>query len=323
MGLYTVDLNGREESINFKNDVNRNNQLELYVDVLETRLRMENLRSRTIHDYLKWYKHYIRYCETQRIYEMQKLGTNSIYDWLDNMEVADSTKNIRLKSLKACLNRLYDMNYFENNYWKNVKIRIDIKQKHGANENDVQKLLSTLNLNDFFGLRDAVAILLMYRTGIRNSTMMQVREKHFDFSDNIMYLDGTIMKNHKKLALPIDNQLSQLLQLLIFQNSKIRKHNNVHNDYLFVNRTGIGICVGGSHSNTIQKRLFKYSNKYSIENITPHGLRRGFATNLLKSGANIALISKALGHSSLEVTTRYLDISEKELIEGLREFQNK
>ncbi|EXJ22649.1 Integrase [Alkalibacterium sp. AK22] len=323
MGLYTVDLTGREDSIEFGNVGNKNNELKFFVDILETRLRMENLRSRTIHDYLKWYKHYIQYCNSQSTYEVSKLDANSIYDWLDSMKVSDSTKNIRLKSLKASLNRLYDMNYFKNNYWKNVRIRIDIKQKHGANENDVQKLLSTLNLNDFFGLRDAAAILLMYRTGIRNSTMMQVREKHFDFSENIIYLDGSIMKNHKKLALPIDNQLSQLLQLLIFQNSKIRNHNNVHNDYLFISRIGEGICVGGGHSNTIQKRLFKYSNKYNIENISPHGLRRGFATNLLKSGANIALISKALGHSSLEVTTRYLDISEKELIEGLREFQNK
>ncbi|OJF92171.1 hypothetical protein AX762_02925 [Alkalibacterium sp. 20] len=50
-----------------------------------------------------------------------------------------------------------------------------------------------MNFNDFFGIRDAEAIFLMYRTGIRNSTMMFNRERHFDFTDNIVYLDGTIM----------------------------------------------------------------------------------------------------------------------------------
>lgn len=322
MGLYTVDLKGQEGAIDFGNVKEKQNDLEKYLDFLETRLKLENLRQRTIKDYMKWYKHYIDYCKEQKIYSLSELNANSIYDWLASMEVADSTKNIRLKSLKAGLNRLYEMHYIQFNYWKNIKIKVDIKQKHGANENDVQKLLSTLNLNDFFGLRDAAAILLMYGTGIRNSTMMHVREKHFDFSDSIMYLDGSIMKNHKKLALPIDKQTTQLLQLLIQQNNKIREYNDVDNDYLFINRSGEGICKGGSNSNTIQKRLFKYSNQYNLENITPHGLRRGFATNLLKSGANVALISKALGHSSLEVTTRYLDISEKELIDGLRKFQD-
>ncbi|WP_083432894.1 tyrosine-type recombinase/integrase [Alkalibacterium sp. 20] len=93
-----------------------------------------------------------------------------------------------------------------------------------------------------------------------------------------------------------------------------------YNDYLFINRSGEGICKGGSNSNTIQKRLFEYSIKYNFRNINPYCLRRGFATNLLKAGANVVLISKGFGHSSSEVTTRYLNITEKELIDGVREY---
>jgi hypothetical protein len=52
MGLYTVDLTGREDFIEFGNAGNKNNELKFFVDILETRLRMENLRSRTIQD---WY----------------------------------------------------------------------------------------------------------------------------------------------------------------------------------------------------------------------------------------------------------------------------
>lgn len=320
MGLYSVDLNGYEGLTDLHILKGNKSELEEYSDILYTRLRIENLRDRTIKDYMKWYKSYIEYCSSKKINNLSELNSNTIYDWLSSMNVSDTTKNIRLKSLKATLNRLYDMNYLSDKFWKNIRIKVDTEQKHGANEEDIQKLLSTLDLSNFFELRDAVAILTMYRTGIRNSTMMLLREKHIAFSEGILYLDGDIMKNHKKLALPIDNQLSELTQLLIKQNNKIREHNNKNNDYVFITRVGDSLHKGGSHSNAIQKRLFKYSNRYGFENITPHGLRRGFATNLLKAGANVALISKALGHNSLEVTTRYLDITEKEVIEGIRKF---
>ncbi|WP_342504489.1 tyrosine-type recombinase/integrase [Lysinibacillus sp. FSL L8-0126] len=40
----------------------------------------------------------------------------------------------------------------------------------------------------------------------------------------------------------------------------------------------------------------------------PHNIRRSYATNLCRKGVNVAVISKALGRSSLVVTERYLEI---------------
>ncbi|MFD2637538.1 tyrosine-type recombinase/integrase [Piscibacillus salipiscarius] len=54
--------------------------------------------------------------------------------------------------------------------------------------------------------------------------------------------------------------------------------------------------------------------------MNPHALRRGYANSLLGKGVNLALISKALEHSSLAVTTQYLDIDVEEVIDNLREF---
>ncbi|MEH7343701.1 tyrosine-type recombinase/integrase [Bacillus sp. JJ1532] len=51
------------------------------------------------------------------------------------------------------------------------------------------------------------------------------------------------------------------------------------------------------------KRLNKYSKQLCLKNINSHALQIGFAQNLLEKGANIARISKALGHGNLAVTT--------------------
>jgi integrase len=43
-----------------------------------------------------------------------------------------------------------------------------------------------------------------------------------------------------------------------------------------------------------------------IQNLHMHDLRREFASRLLESGANTALVRDWLGHASLTMTSRYL-----------------
>ncbi len=45
---------------------------------------------------------------------------------------------------------------------------------------------------------------------------------------------------------------------------------------------------------------------------TPHSLRRSFATHLLKSGANPKMVMTQMGHSKIETTFRYLNLSLKD-----------
>jgi site-specific recombinase XerD len=59
---------------------------------------------------------------------------------------------------------------------------------------------------------------------------------------------------------------------------------------------------------------------YGLKNINPHALRRGFAMRLRNKGADILLISKALGHSDLAVTTKYLGMEKEEVSNELRKF---
>ena len=42
------------------------------------------------------------------------------------------------------------------------------------------------------------------------------------------------------------------------------------------------------------------------KDVTAHVLRHSFSTNLLEKGASVVSIQKLLGHSSLNVTSRYL-----------------
>lgn len=93
----------------------------------------------------------------------------------------------------------------------------------------------------------------------------------------------------------------------------------VQNNYVFITKQGGVISISPTHNN-IQKRLNKYSKEFGLRNINPHALRRGFAKSLLNKGANIAEISKAVGHSNLAVTTQYLHLDKEEVGENLRKY---
>ncbi len=72
--------------------------------------------------------------------------------------------------------------------------------------------------------------------------------------------------------------------------------------------------------NQIVKRI---SKKHFGKLITPHGLRRSFATNLLKNNANIEIVRKTLGHTNINTTARYLYFNEDDMFQEINSIMNK
>ncbi|POD87679.1 Site-specific recombinase XerD [Bacillus subtilis] len=273
-------------------------------------------RKRTMNDYRL---HVTDFMKSEGLTFLDEITTESIYLWLEKMDVSSQTRLIRLKCLKAFLSRCFDNGWFETKFWKSINIKVDKQVKEGATEQDIKILLSVLDLKDFVQLRDATAVLLMYKTGIRVSTLANLEENHIDLSDKLLRLNGDILKSRESLLLPFDDVLTRMLDVLMKQNKAIRCQYQKDNNFVFITKQGGPIATGPSNNN-IQKRLNKYAREYGLKNINPHSLRRGFAKSLLDKGARLTDISKALGHSDLSVTTQYLYLDKNEVAENLREF---
>lgn len=291
-------------------------KVEKALSVVNRQMMINGIRERTIKDYNLSFNKFVEFND---ITHLEQIDAQSIYDWLDSMNVSPVTKKNRLKFIKAMLTKCFDNGWFDNKFWNNIQIRIDRTVKNGAKENDLNILLSLLDTSSFIGLRDAVAILTLYRTGVRINTLGQIEESHIDFENKTLCLTGDIMKNHKILKLPLDEQLLELYKVLIEQNKQVRKHYKQSNNFLFITVKGESV-TGKATTNSIAKQLYKYSMRYNLSNINAHAIRRAYAKNLLGKGASIALISKALGHSSLDTTTQYLDLEVDEVANNLRDY---
>lgn len=290
--------------------------LEKAMRVIVRQMQVSGFRERTMKDYRLHWNHFAQITETTYLTE---ITADKIYAWLGSMEVSNQTKLTRLKCFKAILTKCFDNGWLEQKFWKTINIKVDKNVKKGSANGDIELLLSLMDLNSFIGLRDAVAIITLQKTGIRINTLGQLKESHIDYDNLTLNLDGSIQKNHKILQLPIDEQIAELLSVLILQNNIVRNKYNEKNKFIFITYKGTSLNTK-STNNAISKRLNKYSKEFGLENINPHAIRRSYAKNLLSKGADIALISKALGHSNLATTTLYLDLDIKEVSDNLRSF---
>jgi integrase/recombinase XerD len=273
-------------------------------------------RERTMTDYELHVSHFVKVTGVKHLAD---ISADWIYEWLASMEVSNQTKLTRLKCLKAFLGRCFDNGWLTSKFWRNIVVKVDSPIKEGAEEKDVYTLLTLLDMTDFVQLRDAAALLLIFQTGIRIGTLSNLTTKHIDMDDSLLKIDGGLLKNHQQMYLPFDSKMKRLLVALIAQNDRIRKESQINNDRIFITMYGDPISVSPTN-NMIRKRFAKYSVMYGLPNINPHALRRGFAKRLLNKGAHIAFISKALGHSDIAVTTRYLHIDKEEVANNLRNY---
>lgn len=287
------------------------------LDIVIKQMETAGLRPRTITDYII---HVTNYVKSVEISDIQDVTYDSIYEWLSSMNVSNQTKLTRLKCLRAFLERCHTNGWLKVPFWRDINIKVSTPIKEGASDRDVMFVLSMLDLRDFVQLRDAASILLIHQTGIRVETAANLRESNIDLEAKELRLGGEIMKSHRALVLPIDEKLATLLGVLIKQNKTIRNRNNTTNDYVFITRRG-NKCLQTPTNNQLSKRINKYRRDFGLKNFSPHALRRGFAKRLYdRSGNDIALVSKALGHSDLSVTTRYLHLSTEEVSDNVRKY---
>lgn len=288
------------------------------LEIVITQMQTGGLRPRTISDYELHVKHFI---EITQITTLDEASAEGVYEWLASMQVSAQTKLTRLKCLKAFLERCADNGWLGARFWRQITIKVDAPVKEGTAEADVFALLRLLDLSDFVQLRDATAILLMYQTGLRLGSVSVLEERHVDLTTQTLRLEGAIVKNREAIVLPFDERLKTLLSTLIAQNAKVRKIHGERNDFIFVTRTGTRIATSFT-SNNIGKRINFYKRKYGLANMSPHALRRGFAKDIYnRSGGDLALVSKALGHSDFAVTSRYLHLDADEVADKLRKYR--
>ena len=175
----------------------------------------------------------------------------------------------------------------------NVGKAVPVKASETINERLIQHDVVHKILSVIAKIKDKLIITLMYRLGLRVSEVGYL--KWTDFRDNILAVTG---KGNKTRYLIVPPDLLEELKQLYHPN----------NTYVFETRNGTGFDRKRIHT-----MVKKYCQLAGVDpNISSHWFRHCHATTSLKNGADIHLVSKNLGHSSIAITGKYLHANPNE-----------
>ena len=173
----------------------------------------------------------------------------------------------------------------------------DKKLPNYLNYEDLEKLLNTPDINNKWGLRDALILEMLYSTGIRVSELVNIKIKDIDFNARKILVFG---KGRKERIVFYGSNCADLLEKYLQKQ---------HENYLFTNTKGNRL-----NERTVRQIVSDTALKAHINvKVTPHTLRHTYATHLLNGGADLKSVGDLLGHESLSTTGIYTHVSNERL----------
>lgn len=167
-------------------------------------------------------------------------------------------------------------------------------------------VLSKLNRKTFHGAIDYCMILLTFDGMLRLNEMLSIKMEDLNLQTKLVKVHG---KGRKDRHSPFSDRTAKSIHTYL---TRYRK--KLPGDFLFPMINGKKIAYGRAH------RIFAIPGKKAGFHVYPHLVRHSAATWFAKSGGNISILQKVLGHSSLQVTQRYIHLSNDDLSKAYERF---
>jgi integrase/recombinase XerC len=160
------------------------------------------------------------------------------------------------------------------------------------------------------GIRDLLAIELLYASGCRVSELVGLNLEDIDYERNILRVMG---KGSKQRMVPFGVPARDALNNWIRVGRPLFENERSH-QALMINSRGQRIGVRQVYS--LVSGLLE-GTPTGIAG--PHALRHSAATHLLDGGADLRAVQELLGHASLGTTQIYTHVSVERLREGYKQ----
>jgi len=211
--------------------------------------------------------------------------------WLEQM-AANSVKTY-MAVLQSVMNQVSEEIDLPRNFSDGMKVKKQASTAVYLTEKEVERFrnVTVKTPNERFV---HAMFLLQYDTGCRYSDAMRLTESNIS-QGQLRYVS---QKTSIAVTLPAKTELVKLIREL----NELKAPSKP--TYI---KTLKNLCFrAGIRSEVCIFKGGKTLNGCKYQFVGSHTARRSFATNLLLRGADIYTISKLMGHSSVEMTTRYI-----------------
>lgn len=237
-----------------------------------------------------------------------------VFKWINTMRldgVKPASINHYLRDLRA---------FF---YWcmmeprEYIKPKFQIKMVEGQEEKiklftdeELEALLEKPKKNDgFVEWRTWAIVNWVLATGNRAATIVDIKINDINYSKREITLGHT--KNKKAQILPLSSSLESVLKEYI----RMWRADADLDAYLFCN-------VGEEQltTNGLRHAFRRYCLDREVEATNIHGLRHNFAKGWVQNNGNMFALQKILGHSTLDMTKKYVRLFSEDIKEDFDTF---
>jgi len=268
----------------------------------------KNLSHLTVKSYTSDIRDFLAFVSARKE-DLKDIGYPVVREYLSSMHkrnLQKSTLARRVSVLKSFFYYLYSKGHASSFILSGLRgPKLEKKIPFFLAEEEVERLLSSVEGNDFFHHRDKAALELLYATGMRIAELTSLNMDSIDFAAETVKVRG---KGGKERIIPLGNYALRALTVYR-QLREGRAKPGVK--ALFLNRSGQRLS-----DRFLRKTMNRYLDLAEIHEVSgPHSLRHSFATHLLNRGADIRSVQELLGHERLSTTQIYTHLSIKRLKE--------
>ena len=216
------------------------------------------------------------------------------------------------RAVRAFCTWAFDEEYLEDNVMRRLKLpKLPTTFPEPLNEEEIQRVLTASLNSTTERLRNFAIIMVFLDTGIRLDELVNIRLSRVDFAIGEMTIFG---KGSKERKVPIGTQAKKAL-INYLTKERPEPVNPQDDDRLFLNADGYPI------THDAVEKLFQRVKKVSgVAQLHPHICRHTFSVRYLVNGGDAFSLQKILGHSSLEMTRKYVNLASGDVKEKHRRF---
>lgn len=176
------------------------------------------------------------------------------------------------------------------------------------NDVEIAAIFSAIDANTLAGARDVCMVTLMLDTGLRSNEVVTLTTKDVHLEDGYLKVMG---KGQKERIVPFGSSAQKSLMKYIYH----FRPEPLNRDRVFLNLDGSPMTETGLK--LIFRRLAKNSG---VERLHPHLLRHTFAVNYLMNGGDVFTLQQILGHTTLEMVRRYVNLANAHVMTQHKQF---
>ena len=263
------------------------------------------LSSHTIQNYIRDVKKLISFIDKKKITCTPiEINEDLIQQFIYEIakEISPRSQARIISGLRSFFDYLIFENYRESNPTDLIETpKIGVKLPDTLSEQEINSLISAIDLSKAEGERNRAMLETMYSCGLRVSELIHLKISDLFFEEGFIKIVG---KGNKERFVPIHSSAQNYIMLYM---NEIRSHLSIKKgfeDTLFLNRRGKSLS---------RQMIFMILKALAIKinlnkKISPHTFRHSFATHLLKNGADLRAIQQMLGHESITTTEVYVHL---------------